>query len=191
MDAQGAGQITTAISAISKDVEPWLQGYTEDQEVFAVLQGIGLRILQMDPEQGSSLLQSIAQAFQNSEDESIALEAKATMEQPAIDDSAIYPAASNYVNAPNSDENKAALLVAIDKVLSNPEKGLGTFRTLLDIVQRIEDAEVALVVIDKLRLPFQIWKTRSLLQRQNNSSTISLGKLLLNNSASSTNLGRC
>ena len=154
MDAQGAGQITTAISAISKDVEPWLQGYTEDQEVFAVLQGIGLRILQMDPEQGSSLLQSIAQAFQNSEDESIALEAKATMEQPAIDDSAIYPAASNYVNAPNSDENKTALLVAIDKVLSNPEKGLGTFRSLLDIVQRIEDAEVALLVIDKTSAAF-------------------------------------
>ena len=156
MDAQGTGpgQITTAISAIGKDVEPWLKGYTEDQEVFAVLQGIGLSVLQSDPAKGSSLLQSIAQAFQNSEDQSIALEAKATMEQPAIDNSAIYPAASNYVNTPNSDENKTALFVAIDKVLSNPERGLGTFRALLDIIQRIEDTEVALEVIDKTSAAF-------------------------------------
>ncbi|MEC9096999.1 MAG: hypothetical protein VX776_10225, partial [Planctomycetota bacterium] len=149
MDAQGSGDILTAITAIQKDIEPWLEGHTEDQEVFAVLQGIGLRILQMDAEQGSALLQSIAEAFKDSEDEVIALEANAAMEQPAIDQSGVYTAASNYVNAPNSEANKTAMLEAIDRVLSNPDRGLGTFRTLLDLIQRIEDSEVALIIIDK------------------------------------------
>ena len=154
MDAQGTGDFKTAIAAIRKDMEPWLEGYSDDQEVFAVLQGIGLRLLQADVEQGNELLQKIAEAFKDSEDETIALEAKATLEQPAIDESGVYSAATNYVNAPNSGENKMTLIEAVDKVLSNPNRGIGTMRTLLDIIQQIKDIDLSFAIIDKTSAAF-------------------------------------
>ncbi len=153
-DAQGAGNLSTAIDAIGRDIEPWLEGYTDSQEVFAVLQGIGLRIQQMDAEKGNDLLQSIAESFKESTDASIALEARATLEQPAIDDSGVFPAATNYINAPNSEENKTALIEALDKVLNNPDRGIGTLRILLDILQSIKDDEIAYMVIDKTSAAF-------------------------------------
>lgn len=36
LDAQGSGDATAAIAAISKDVEAWIEGNQDDQEVFAV-----------------------------------------------------------------------------------------------------------------------------------------------------------
>ena len=106
-------------------------------------------LVQIDPEQGNELMVSIANGFKDSEIVSIAMEAKATLEQPAIDESEIYPNSNNYFNAPNSEENKTAFLEAVDKVLTNPERGVGTIRTLIDIVQRIEDSETAFLVLDK------------------------------------------
>ena len=179
-DARGSGNISTAISTIKQDIEPWLEGHTEDQEVFAVLQGIGLLILQMEPEQGSDLLQSIANAFKESQDQSIALEAKATLEQPAIDESGLYPAGSNYVNAPNSEANKIGLLEAVDKVLSNPERGIGTFRALLDLVQRIEDSDVALTLIDKTSAAFTDLENEELTTKAKQQLENLIGQLVVN-----------
>ena len=149
LDAQGSGDATAAIAAISKDVEAWIEGNLDDQEVFAVLQGIGLMLVQINPEQGNELMQTIANGFKDSQIALIALEAKATLEQPAIDESEVYPKSNNYFNAPNSEENKTAFLEAVDKVLANPERGVGTIRTLIDIVQRIEGSETAFLVLDK------------------------------------------
>ena len=47
LDAQGSGDATAAIAAISKDVEAWIEGNQDDQQVFAVLQGIGLMLVQI------------------------------------------------------------------------------------------------------------------------------------------------
>ena len=99
-------------------------------------------------------LHKIAIGFQDSEVASVAIEAKATLEQPAIDESQVYPTANNYINAPNSEENKTAFLAAVDKVLSNEARGVGTIRTLMDIIQRIEDDTMALVVLDKTGVAF-------------------------------------
>ena len=154
LDAQGNGDMAGAAATIANDVESWIEGNENDAEVFAVLQGIGLMLVQVSPEQGNDLMHKIAIGFQDSEVASVAIEAKATLEQPAIDESQVYPTANNYINAPNSEENKTAFLAAVDKVLSNEARGVGTIRTLMDIIQRIEDDTMALVVLDKTGVAF-------------------------------------
>ncbi len=179
LDAQGSGDATAAIAAISKDVETWIEGNQDDEEVFAVLQGIGLMLVQIDPEQGNELMLTIANGFKESQVVSIALEAKATLEQPAIDESEVYPKSNNYVNAPNSEENKTAFLEAVDKVLANPDRGIGTIRTLIDIVQRVEDSETALLVLDKTAVAFEDLEDTELASQTSSQLENLIGQILI------------
>ena len=108
------------------------------------------------------------------------MEAKATLEQPAIDESEVYPKSNNYFNAPNSEENKTAFLEAVDKVLTNPERGVGTIRTLIDIVQRIEDSETAFLVLDKTAAAYKDLEDEDVASQVASQLDNFIGQILIN-----------
>ena len=143
-EAEGKGDVATTVAAISKEAITWIDGNEADAGVFTSLQQIGLYLSQMDPENGNVLLDSIGKRFSASSDINIARNARAILEQPLIDQSGLLETARDYSTSSDATRNPDAMLTSLTVVLENPDRGLGTFQVLTQIIQSIGQQETDL-----------------------------------------------
>ncbi len=150
-EAQGQGEVVTTVAAISKEAITWIEGNEADAGVFTSLQQIGLHLAQMDPENGNVLLNTIGKRFSDSSDINIARNARAILEQPLIDKSGLLESARDYASESDATKNPDAMLASLTTVLENPDRGLGTFQVLAQIIQSIgqQDSDLGFRMLDQ------------------------------------------
>lgn len=150
-EAQGKGDVVTTVTAISKEAITWIDGNESDAGVFTSLQQIGLYLSQMDPENGNVLLDTIGKRFSESSDINIARNARAILEQPLIDESGLLETARDYSTGSDATKNPDAMLASLTTVLENPDRGLGTFQVLGQIIQSIgeQDTDLGFRMLDQ------------------------------------------
>jgi thiol-disulfide isomerase/thioredoxin len=150
-EAQGQGEVVTTVVAISKEAITWIEGNEADAGVFTSLQQIGLHLSQMDPENGNVLLNTIGKRFSDSSDINIARNARAILEQPLIDKSGLLESARDYASESDATKNPDAMLASLATVLENPDRGLGTFQVLAQIIQSIgqQDSDLGFRMLDQ------------------------------------------
>ncbi|MDE0816145.1 MAG: thioredoxin-like domain-containing protein [Pirellulaceae bacterium] len=150
-EAQGQGEVVTTVAAISKEAITWIEGNEADAGVFTSLQQIGLHLSQMDPENGNVLLNTIGKRFSDSSDINIARNARAILEQPLIDKSGLLESARDYASESDATKNPDAMLASLATVLENPDRGLGTFQVLAQIIQSIgqQDSDLGFRMLDQ------------------------------------------
>ncbi|MGY8731927.1 MAG: redoxin family protein [Pirellulales bacterium] len=150
-EAQGKGDVITTVAAISKEAISWIDGNEADAGVFTSLQQIGLYLSQMDPENGNVLLDNIGKRFSASTDINIARNARAILEQPLIDQSGLLETARDYSGGSDATRNPDELLTSLTTVLENPDRGLGTFQVLAQIIQSIgqQDTDLGFRMLDQ------------------------------------------
>jgi len=150
-EAQGKGDVITTVAAISKEAITWIDGNETDAGVFTSLQQIGLYLSQMDPENGNVLLDTIGKRFSGSSDINIARNARAILEQPLIDQSGLLETARDYSDGSDATRDPTAMLASLTTVLENPDRGLGTFQVLAQIIQSIgqQDTDLGFRMLDQ------------------------------------------
>ena len=150
-EAKGKGDVVTTVAAISKEAITWIDGNEADAGVFTSLQQIGLYLSQMDPENGNILLDTLGKRFSDSSDINIARNARAILEQPLIDQSGLLETARDYSDGSDATKNPDAMLASLTTVLENPDRGLGTFQVLGQIIQSIgqQDTDLGFRMLDQ------------------------------------------